>query len=88
MKKRGDKTHLSRKATPTRNDFVYLPFTRTQTQADSRVTFWPSADAHQCHTPAALSRAYVEKPGHTSFQDQGGGHLAIRAHVSLEHVAL
>ena len=39
-------------------------------QTDSRVTKWPSTDAHQCHSPAALSRNYLEKPGHISFLDQ------------------
>ena len=39
-------------------------------QADSRVTSCPSTDAHQCHTPAVLSRAYLEELGHMPFLDQ------------------
>ena len=34
------------------------------------MTYWPLTEAHQCHTSAALSRAYLEEPGHMSFQDQ------------------
>ena len=39
-------------------------------QADRRVTLWPLTDAHQCHIPEALSRAYVEEPGHMAFLSQ------------------
>ena len=39
-------------------------------QTDSRVTKWPSTNAHQCHTAAALSRAFLEKPGRMPFLDQ------------------
>ena len=34
------------------------------------MTSWPSTDAHQCHTPAALSKAYLEEPGRIPFSDQ------------------
>ena len=36
-------------------------------QAESRVTQWPSTDAHQRHTPTALSKAYLEEPVHMPF---------------------
>ena len=39
-------------------------------QADSGVTSWPSTDAHQCHTPATLSRAYLGEPDCMPFLDQ------------------
>ena len=43
---------------------------KNKLQANSRVTQLPLIDAHQCHTPAALSRAYLEKPGHMIFLNQ------------------
>ena len=39
-------------------------------QADNRVIEWPSTAAYQCQTLAALSRAYLEEPGHMPFLDQ------------------
>ena len=39
-------------------------------QADSRVILWLSTDVNECHTPAAPSEAYFEKPAHMPFLEQ------------------
>ena len=45
-------------------------------QAKSRVKKWMSIDAHQCNTPAALSRAYLDEPVRMPSPDQ----LRMRKH--------
>ena len=39
-------------------------------EADSGVIDWQSTDINQCNTPAALSKAYLEEPGHMPSLDQ------------------
>ena len=39
-------------------------------QADGRVTYRPSTDVHQCHTPTALSKTHIEESGDMPFLDQ------------------
>ena len=51
-------------------------------QADSRVTLWPSTNAHLCRIPAARSRAYPEEPGHIPFLSQRS--MRIRICILLE----
>ena len=41
-------------------------------QAESGVTSCLSSDVHQCYTAAALSRAFLEKPGHMPSLIQEG----------------
>ena len=50
-------------------------------QADSRVTLWSSTDAHQCYTPAALYRAYLEEPDHTLFLIRVNNTIIASLHV-------
>ena len=49
---------------------IVYHFHEHKLQADSRLTQRLSTDARQCNTPAALSRAYHEEPGHMFFLDQ------------------
>ena len=61
MKKRGQDQYLHEMT------LIVYHSNEHKLQFDSRVAQLPSTNAHQCHTPAALSKACHEELGHTPF---------------------